>query len=274
MDDLICPVCKEKLIKNEKKFSCKKGHSFDMGKQGYINLHLSNKKSSKSPGDDKDMVLARRNFLNSGFYSGISDAVNKLLIKYSKDKTKIVDIGCGEGYYTSRAYDEIKSGNLEVDFYALDISKEAVVQGAKTYKGINWLVASAMEMPFEGKSMDIALAMFTKIFGDEYKRILKDKGILIVVSPNFNHLLELKEVVYDKVRLESYEPRQDLDENYKLLEHINVNYKRILEGNANIMNLFNMTPYRWRSPREGIERLKKVEALEISVDINIDIYTI
>lgn len=243
-----------------------------MAKQGYLNLHIRNRKSSKNPGDDKAMVIARRDFLNSGFYQGISDGVNQLIKKYKKNKMNFVDIGCGEGYYTKRAYDTLAINGAEVDMYALDISKEAVVQGAKSYKEINWLVASAMDMPFEDKSMDMGLVMFTKVFGSEYARILKDDGILIVVTPNRNHLVDLKEVVYDTVKFESYDPMVDLDGKFEHLEHINVNYKNLLEGSENIMNLFNMTPYRWRSPREGIERLAKQESLEVTVDINIDVY--
>lgn len=273
MERLICPICKDNLKKQEKKLLCKQKHSFDIAKQGYVNLHLSSKKASKNPGDDKAMVVARRDFLNSGFYEGISHEVNKQVKKYSKANMFMVDIGCGEGYYTKRAYDALVELVDNLELYALDISKEAVMLGAKSYKEINWLVASGAEMPFEDKSVDIALVMFTKVFGKEYKRILKDDGILIVVSPNRNHLVDIKEVVYDEVKFESYNPMVDLGDDFVQLENINVNYRKLLEGNSNIMNLFNMTPYRWRSPREGIERLSQTASLEVTVDVNIDIYT-
>lgn len=274
MNKLLCPVCRNKLEKIEKRLICKNNHSFDIAKQGYVNLHMSSKKASKNPGDDKAMVIARREFLNSGFYKEISDAVNSLIkenIVFSQ-QAEIIDIGCGEGYYTERLRNYMDEEGLEAEIYALDVSKEAVLQGAREYKNINWLVASAMEMPFEDFFADAALAMFTKIFGKEYSRVLTRDGILVVVSPNKNHLIELKEVVYDNVRLESYDPMVDLDDEFYHFSHNNINYKKTLTTSKNIMDLFNMTPYRWRSPREGIQRLEAQKKLEITVDINIDIY--
>jgi 23S rRNA (guanine745-N1)-methyltransferase len=84
--------------------------------------------------------------------------------------------------------------------------------------------------------------------------------------------LELKEVVYDKIKFESYNPMVDLDGKFNHFSHINVNYKKELNDSKVIMDLFNMTPYRWRSPREGIERLQNTDRLQITVDVNIDIY--
>ena len=97
MSILICPICKEELIKIDKKETCKKGHSFDYAKEGYINLHIS--KNSKNPGDDKVMVNSRREFLNKGFYEEISDEVNKILLSLKEEQVKLLDIGAGEGYY-------------------------------------------------------------------------------------------------------------------------------------------------------------------------------
>ncbi len=270
MKKVVCPLCKEEFERDNKKFVCNKNHSFDMAKQGYLNLHI--KRKSKNPGDDKNMVIARRDFLNRGFYQEISQGINDLLLKYMKPKMTLLDIGCGEGYYTKKAYDRLGREGVEVDFYGLDISKEAVLQGAKSYKGINWLVASASEMPFKERTFDVEIAMFTKIFGNEYARVLKEDGILIIVTPNRNHLLDIKEVVYDKVKFESYNPITDLEGKFEHLEHINIDYKKTVVGKENIMNLFNMTPYRWRSPREGVERLENLNLLEIRVDINIDVY--
>jgi 23S rRNA (guanine745-N1)-methyltransferase len=274
MNRLLCPVCRGKLKKEGKNLCCINGHNFDIAKQGYVNLHMSGKKASKNPGDDRAMVIARREFLNSGFYEGISVEVNKAIVEYLKNKKEamLVDIGCGEGYYTERLRKYIGLEGIVSDVYALDVSKEAVIQGAKEYKNINWLVASAMEMPFEDGEADVALAMFSKVFGSEYARILKEDGILVVVSPNRNHLLELKEVVYDKIKFESYNPMVDLDGKFNHFSHINVNYKKELNDSKVIMDLFNMTPYRWRSPREGIERLQNTDRLQITVDVNIDIY--
>ena len=47
---LVCPKCKDQLVSEEKVLKCHQGHSFDIAKQGYVNLVLGNAKGS---GDDK-----------------------------------------------------------------------------------------------------------------------------------------------------------------------------------------------------------------------------
>lgn len=81
MTILICPICKEGLEKDGRRYRCSKNHSFDMAKQGYVNLHISNKKNS---GDDKDMIQSRRDFLEKDYYKKISEEVNETAGKYLK----------------------------------------------------------------------------------------------------------------------------------------------------------------------------------------------
>lgn len=269
---LICPVCKEKLIKNEKTYRCIKNHSFDMAKQGYLNLLLSNKKHSKTPGDDKEMVLSRKGFLEKGYYKAISDAVNNIVLENrNSDTLEILDIGCGEGYYTGRLKKALLENGIDGDITGIDISKEAVISAAKTYKDINWIVASAADIPLEDESLDFIICMFAKIIPEEKMRTLKKGGKLIIVSTGEKHLIELKEVVYDKVRTEFYSPVEDL-KIFKHLRTINCTAKSFIKENESIRNLFDMTPYKWRSPKEGVERLFALNELEITIDVNIDIF--
>lgn len=269
---LICPVCKEKLIKNEKTYRCIKNHSFDMAKQGYLNLLLSNKKHSKTPGDDKEMVLSRKGFLEKGYYKAISDAVNNIVLENrNSDTLEILDIGCGEGYYTGKLKKALLENGIDGDITGIDISKEAVISAAKTYKDINWIVASAADIPLEDESLDFIICMFAKIIPEEKMRTLKKGGKLIIVSTGEKHLIELKEVVYDKVRTEFYSPVEDL-KIFKHLRTVNCTAKSFIKENESIRNLFDMTPYKWRSPKEGVERLFALNELEITIDVNIDIF--
>lgn len=269
---LICPVCKEKLIKNEKTYRCIKNHSFDMAKQGYLNLLLSNKKHSKTPGDDKEMVLSRKGFLEKGYYKAISDAVNNIVLENrNSDTLEILDIGCGEGYYTGRLKKALLENGINGEITGIDISKEAVISAAKTYKNINWIVASAADIPLEDESLDFIICMFAKIIPEEKMRTLKKGGKLIIVSTGEKHLIELKEVVYDKVRTEFYSPVEDL-KIFKHLRTVNCTAKSFIKENESIRNLFDMTPYKWRSPKEGVERLFALNELEITIDVNIDIF--
>lgn len=241
---IICPVCKKDLIRNEKTYRCENNHSFDMGKQGYLNLLLSNQKHSKTPGDDKEMVLSRKRFLEKDYYKIISDRVNSLILE---------NLG------------------VESNIIGIDISKEAIISAAKTYKNIDWLVASAMNIPLADESMDFVICMFAKIVPEEKMRVLKNGGKLIVVSTGEKHLIELKEVVYKNVRTEFYSPVEDL----KIFKHcktVNCTGKSFITENESIRNLFDMTPYKWRSPKDGVERLFSLDNLEITIDVNIDVF--
>lgn len=272
---IICPICRKELKREEKRYICLNNHTFDISKQGHANLLLSNQKNSKNPGDNREMVQSRKNFLEKGNYSGISDRVNETLEKYAPEEgtVEILDIGCGEGYYTGRLKAYLDRKGVKNQITAIDISKEAVMAGAKSYKGINWLVASATALPIEDNSLDFILCMFAKIDPAEFQRTLKKGGKLIVVSTGENHLEEMKEVVYEKVRKEFYLPAED--ESLKIFNHretLTHSYVTEVEGKETIQNLFNMTPYRWRSPREGIEKLFALESLKTKVEVTIDIF--
>lgn len=278
---LKCPNCSAVLNKIDKSYKCENNHTFDISKYGHTNLLLSNQKNSKMPGDNKDMVLARKMFLEEGYYSGISDKVNELVDFYIHEKLEkaseinILDTGCGEGYYTERLRRNLEEKGLvcEINIYGLDISKEAIISAAKTYKKIEWLVASATHLPFLNESLDFIICMFAKIVPEEKIRCLKKGGKLIVVSTGENHLQELKQVVYDEVKKDFYLPA--LDENLKEFKHlktVNTNYKTLIKNSKSIENLFNMTPYRWRSPESGVKKLFSLSELEVTVEVNIDIF--
>lgn len=268
----ICPKCKEKLIKNGKSYSCKNNHTYDISKSGYVNLLLDNQKHSKNPGDDKDMVISRKNFLEKGYYQGISEKVNEIILSLlTKDDINILDIGCGEGYYTEKLKTFLNTRKIKNRIIGIDISKDAIMVASKKNKDIEWIVASASNLPLEDESLDFIICMFAKIIPEEKIRCLKKNGYLIIVSTGENHLLEMKEIVYEKVRKDFYSPVEDL----KIFEYVetkNCKYKTYIKEKESIKSLFNMTPYRWRSPREGIEKLFSLEELELTVDVNIDIF--
>ncbi|TDT70586.1 23S rRNA (guanine745-N1)-methyltransferase [Hypnocyclicus thermotrophus] len=265
----ICPICNQKIDKIDKSYKCKNNHTFDMAKSGYLNLLISNKKRSKTPGDDKEMVIARRNFLNTDIYEEISKSVNEIILKLTNNKKmKIIDIGCGEGYYTSKIKEKIPNSEI----CGIDISKEAINLAAKTYKNINWVVASALNLPFLDNSIDISLVMFSRFIPEENFRLLSKNGYLIVVSTDDMHLIELKKVLYDKVKIESVDIVDEAKDYFIHKETKKVNYNKKLTSNQEIMNLFNMTPYKWKTKKEAVKRLEKINELEITIDVKIDIF--
>ncbi len=278
---LICPICKNQLIKNERVYVCANTHSFDISKYGHTNLLLSNQKNSKFPGDNKEMVMSRKKFLEKGYYNGISNTVNELLeehLKFSekeiqKKRLNILDIGCGEGYYTNNLKKYFSSKNIETDIIGIDISKEAIISASKSYKEIEWFVGSATNLPIESSSLNLILCMFSKIDSKENFRTLKTNGKLAIVSTGENHLVEMKETLYEKVKKDFYLPKDDPAlSNFKHIQSMTCSYQVDIKEKESISNLFNMTPYRWRTPEDGIKRLYTLETLFITVEVTIDIF--
>ena len=95
---LVCPLCEHPLERGAKTWRCLKGHSFDVAREGYVNLLPVQHKNSREPGDDLQMVTARREFLHAGHYQPLRDAMLEALAPLGA--RSLLDIGCGEGYYT------------------------------------------------------------------------------------------------------------------------------------------------------------------------------
>ena len=257
-------------MREGRSYRCSKNHTFDMAKQGYVNLHISNKKNS---GDDRAMIQSRRDFLEKDYYKKISQEVNDISGRYLQgEKLEILDIGCGEGYYTRRLKDSLEEDGRSANIYGIDISKEAVLFASRSYKDIFWAVGSATDLPIDNSSLDGVICMFSRLAEEEYSRVLKDDGILVVVSTGEEHLLDMKRVLYDEVKMEYYRPETDLGEKFEVAETKNVKYRVMVEGSRDIMSLFDMTPYKWRTPKEGVARLAGLESLEVTIDVIIDVF--
>ena len=259
---IVCPICGEKLERVDRTYKCVNGHGFDMAKQGYVNLLV--KKNSKNPGDDKEMIRARLNFLNTGLYENISDKVNSHL----KGKTSILDVGCGEGYYTDRLQKETGA-----EIFGVDISKEAIKTAARKNKDIGFIVGSGARLPFEDESFETLLCMFSKIFSGEYNRVLKPEGHLLIVSSGKHHLLELRELLYDNVWIDEVDLDAETGGEFELVQMEELEYKADIENNEDLMNLVRMTPYYYKVKKERIQSLKNLDGLKgLTVDVKISLY--
>ena len=232
-----------------------------MAKEGYINL--LKKQGGKDFGDSKDMVKARRDFFDKDFYSPLKKRLTQIID--SLNIKSLLDLGCGEGYYTNY-YKE----TLNIDIAALDISKEAVRIASKRNKNILYMVASVQDLPFFDKSIDIAVNAFTPIDLDEISRVLNDEGYLLTARVGEKHLLELKEALYDEIYLNDNKPL--VDDRFNLLSSEILKFSISLNSNDYITNLFMMTPYYHHTSLISKERLKNLDKLEVSLEFNIDLY--
>lgn len=265
-----CPVCHNILKKSEHSLQCKNGHSFDLAAQGYVHLLSSNKMHSKSPGDNAEMVNGRTKFLNSGNYQTLSDELNKTIASLSKNQPRILDAGCGEGYYAERLYKSLCENGKKPKFACVDISKRAVRHAARRLPNGQFAVASLFDLPLADKSVDVCYNVFSPICASEFARVLAHNGHFVAVYPAARHLFGLKEILYENP-YENDEKTFELD-GFEIEKRQRVSYEFSLASNDLIESLFMMTPYYYKTPIEGSRRLSTCKNLTTEADFWIITY--
>lgn len=265
MKSLICPVCALPLNREERTFKCDKNHCFDLSKYGVLNLALSNKSKDKRHGDDKAMVVARRKFLENGYYENIRKTVSYLAEKHGK-KGVFLDAGCGEGYYTSAVAERTNPAEI----YGIDISKEAVRYFKKRLPNSVAVVASIYKIPIKTNSVDILLSLFAPKSETEFSRLLSDNGILIRTTVLKEHLFELKQAVYD-IPYENDCEETDLN-GFEIIEEVTDDYFIEIKSNADIKALFLMTPYYYKTGAKDQAKLENLQKLKVKVQVKTTAY--
>lgn len=258
-----CPVCKGTLSKDNNTYKCQSNHSFDIAKEGYVNLLISGKGSSNS-GDDKQMVASRTQFLDKGFYSPLRDKICDIIKSFGFSEISMLDSGCGEGYYTSE-YTKLCQKCI-----GIDISKNAVKSASKRCREAEFAVASVYHLPIMEDSIDVIVNCFSPNACDEFSRVLKSGGYLVYVVPGAEHLWELKSILYDNP-YENEEKTEEYD-GFELFNTYKVSTRFSLSGRDEIMSLYHMTPYTWTTPKDGSERLDRCEELTVGAEFIIYVY--
>lgn len=273
MSLFICPVCGKPLEQQVKSYCCSNRHNFDRAKSGYVNLLPIKGKHSKVPGDNKLMVAARQEFLNEGYYlplcKRLCEVVAAHLAKIDGEIT-ILDAGCGEGYYTSYLYHFLKEVGIRAQVMGVDISKFALDKAAKKDRDIAYAVGSIFHLPVGDYCCDLLLNLFAPYCGEEFLRVLKPQGLMAMVIPGERHLWELKQVLYD----EPY-PNEVKDytlDGFEIVEWELVQEQIGLRCQKDISNLFTMTPYYYKTPQRGAERLSALSSLKTEIEFEVLLY--
>ncbi len=251
---LICPVCGLPLVFRDKTAQCSAGHRFDIAREGYVNL-LRSSKSGDLIGDDKLSARSRRDFLNKGYYAPLKDALTDL---FHDKKGSLMDICCGEGYYTAAL-----GANSGLQVYGFDISKEMVRLAAKRGGGV-YFVANMASIPVADGTFDYCTHLFAPFNEAEFCRVLKPGGMLYTVIPGEKHLWGLKRAVYDTPypndeKLPATERLRHVS-TQKITAHITLATREDIDA------VFRMTPYYFHTSRKDMEKLSRCETLETEIE--------
>nr|WP_318381353.1 23S rRNA (guanine(745)-N(1))-methyltransferase [uncultured Enterobacter sp.] len=260
-----CPLCHAPLSRSEKSFTCPQRHQFDLAKEGYVNLLPVQHKRSREPGDSAGMMQARRAFLDAGHYQPLRDAMSQQLDACLPEQAQaILDIGCGEGYYTD-AFAGIAARHGATAL-GLDVSKAAIRAAARRYPQVMFCVASSHRLPFEDNSMDAVVRIYAPCKAQELARVVKPGGWVITAAPGPHHLQELKGLIYDEVQLHA--PQTEEIAGFEFAKQVTLGYDMVLSG-PEAVALLQMTPFAWRAKPNVWDDLAARDAFTCRTDFSI-----
>lgn len=264
MNLLMCPVCRQQLSLNERTWRCENHHSYDVAKQGYVNLHVVQHKHSKNPGDTPESVQARRAFLSAGYYAPLQQAVVEKIRELRIEN--LLDIGCGEGYYTNAMQAEV------LQCVGVDIAKNAIQVAAKLDKEVTWVVGTGATLPVLDESIDLCTSLFSPIPKQEILRVLKPKSYLMVVTPAPQHLYAMREALFEEVK--PHEPQkfvEQLQDEFNLVSEQVIDAPMVLPQ-ADLKNLIAMTPYAYKAKPERRLALEQQDQFELLAQYQIYLF--
>ena len=262
---LRCPVCHASMTATEDGRVCKclgtRTHCYDFAKSGHIHLGGPN----AGEGDSKEAILARRAFLDAGFYQPLSDGINCMLKEIGAQT--VLDAGCGEGYYTNRMVD-----NRSV--LGIDLSRAGVEYAAKRAKllqtNASFAVASIFSLPVLDQSLDAVVNIFAPCSEEEFSRVLVPGGYLILAGAGERHLMGLKQVLYENPY---FNPgRADLPVNMQLIDKRRIQATITVTTQEQIQALFSMTPYYWRTSPRDRAKLELLDTLTTEIDFDLFLF--
>jgi 23S rRNA (guanine745-N1)-methyltransferase len=272
--NLACPIDGLPIEAHGAQRRCAAGHSFDIAREGYCNLLVVQHKASRDPGDSKDMVAARRRFLEAGHFEPIADhvfnAVRECVAAAEDSALTIVDAGCGEGYYLDRlcrlAAAHPEPGTLRLA--GIDVSKWAVKAAARREAPVTWLVANNRVPPFLAGSIDLVLCLFGFPVWGGFKKVQRVGGHVLLADPGSDHLIELRQIIYPTVKRSPPPPLAAAEAGgYRLKREEPLRFCATLTGAEMIQDLVAMTPHAHRLPQAGRDALAELRALSVTVDV-------
>lgn len=259
-----CPICAStmKLI-DETRLVCDLTHSFDLSKQGYVNLAPQ----AHSTKYDQSLFKARKTVIESGFFNPLLEAITETIQSQigERESSTIIDAGCGEGSHLTSLLSQL--GNTFTGV-GIDLAKEGVLAAAKEHPGAIWTVADLANCPFQDERFDVLLNILSPANYAEFSRLLKPGSLFIKVVPETHYLKELREVFYEKTDDKKEENRVErIGNQFKVLKTERISYEFPLDKEL-LATLIHMTPLTWGASEEKIEQALEKELATITVDFN------
>ncbi|MBD7938212.1 methyltransferase domain-containing protein [Cytobacillus sp. Sa5YUA1] len=262
---LRCPICKEVLqVEDNSRLICSHRHSFDITKQGYINL-LTHKVNSHY---DKELFEARKQIITkTKLYNPLQQLIIAHIQELSQGKT-IADAGCGEGSHLHMIVEKLNLTKQKYVGVGLDIAKEAVKMAAGNDDEWIWLVGDLANLPVTDHSIDVLLNILSPSNYQEFKRVLRKDGIVIKVVPRPYYLFELRSALSKNNHYDNQEILQLFKEHFHVISQNSLHYTVELSSEEK-KQLVKMTPLTW----SGQENTKKLfiegDHNEITVDLEV-----
>ena len=243
-----------------------KRHCYDFSSSGYINLCTP---TQSGGGDSKAAVRARSEFLDREYYRPVAEEIANMAKKHGHTGRLLIDAGCGEGYYSEILNNQgFSVVGVDLSKFATDAASKRLSKSGET--NFLFAVASVFSLPVTDGCASVVTNVFAPCAEDEYCRVLEDDGVLIVAWAGTNHLMGLKEAIYDTAHING--ERADMPKTMNKIDESRVSYFIKLESNEEIRNLFAMTPYYWRTSVTDIDKLSDLQELETEVDIIISVF--
>lgn len=268
-DLFVCPHCKERLLAEGKSYFCPARHTFDIAKQGYVNL-LTGHATSGDHGDNKQMIAARRSFLGAGYYAPLQSALASLAVRYAQNGANVLDAGCGECTYTDGIESALHDTRVGCQVLGVDISKEALILGARKNPRLALAVGTLYHLPLPDESIDLLFDVFAPFCADEYTRVLKKGAIMVMVIPGARHLFGLKRVLYDTPY--ENEVADTALPRFTLLEDIRIEEEITVRTVEDLLNLLTMTPYFYRTDPAAKAALGTHAPLQTEISFHVLVY--
>ena len=188
---LRCPLCKSGFTGTAGALACRNGHSFDLARQGYVDLRLGRRRRPTAGGDSPSQLWHRAQFLDAGHLGTLTTTIVRHIERSAPRPRHVLDAGSGTGHHIARIAAQMPGSTISL---GLDISKDAVRQAARRWPTPAFAVTDLWgEWPVHDAAADLVINIFAPKNFPEMRRVLRPGGWLAVAYPGPDHLIELRD---------------------------------------------------------------------------------